>query len=143
MDALLDLHAASTATGQPVRRLRTWCATGRLVCERDGRAWKIPLSQLPRVAVIAAERDHALARGRAAAAIVPVTTTTPDLGAEIARRLGIPLTRVTMSTLALDGREYLMAVWRASGDEPADLEPLVELVEQLGGDVLDGEVTTE
>jgi hypothetical protein len=143
MDALLDLQAASTATGQPVRRLRTWCATGKLACERDGRTWMLPLSQLPRVAGLAADRKESIDRGHAVAAIVPVTSTTPDLAREIARRLGLPSTKVSMSTLALDGGEYLMAVWRVSGDQPVHLGPLVELVDELGGDVLDGEVGTE
>jgi hypothetical protein len=143
MDALLDLQAASTATGQPVRRLRTWCATGRLACERDGKAWMIPLSQLPRVVGLSADRKESIDHGHAVAAIVPVTSTTPDLGGEIARRLGLASTKVTMSTLALDGGEYHMAVWRVSGDQPADLAPLVELVERLGGDVLDGEVSRD
>jgi len=141
MDALLDLQAASTATGQPVRRLRTWCATGRLACERDGKAWMIPLSQLRRVAELAAERSESITQGHAVAAIVPVTSSTPDLGAEIARRLGLSATRVAMSTLALDGGEYHMAVWRVDGEQAPDLAPVVELVEQLGGDLLDGEVS--
>lgn len=140
MDALLDLQAASTATGQPVRRLRGWCATGKLACEREGQAWMLPLGQLLRVAVLASEREQSIADGRPAAVIVPVTASTPDLGVEVARRLGLPASRITLSTLALDGREYLMAVWNVADGQRATLEPLVELVDRLGGDVLDGEV---
>ena len=103
----------------------------------------LPLSQLLRVAVLAAEREQSIADGRAAAAIVPVTSTTPDLDEEIARRLGLRASSVTLSTLALDGREYLMAVWKVSDGQPVNLEPVVAFVERLGGDVLAGEVGAE
>jgi hypothetical protein len=126
-----------------VHRLQRWCATGKLACEREGKEWRLPLSQLLRVATLVAEREQSIMAGRPAAAILPIRGSTADLGDEIARRLGLPASTVVMSSLALDGREYLMAVWRVSDRQPADLEPLIEFVEELGGDVLDGEERPE
>ena len=141
MNQLLSMADAATATGQPVRRLRNWCATGKLSCEVQGGEWLVPLSQLLRVAELAAEREDAIAAGRASGALVPVTRASADLPDEIARRLGLPSASVSTSTLALDGQEYLVAVWRAGAAAGApDLAPVVDLVEELGGELLDGEV---
>jgi hypothetical protein len=137
----LTLAATAAATGQPVRRLRGWCATGKLDCERDGDTWLIGPDQILRIPELVARRARSIAAGRPAAAIVPVTNATPDLAAEIARRLGIAEAEVAVSTLALDGREYLMAVWKTGADDPTNLAPVVSMVENLGGDVLDGEVS--
>lgn len=135
------LTAAAAATGQPLRRLQGWCATGKLDCERDGDTWLIGSDQILRIPEIAARRARSIAAGRPAAAIVPVTNATPDLAAEIARRLGIAEAEVAVSTLALDGRAYLMAVWKIADEDASNLAPVVEMVEDLGGDVLDGEVS--
>ena len=138
MDSLLSLESAAVATAQPVHRLRNWCATGRLEGARQDGEWLIPLSQLLRVAELVAEREKAIADGRPIAAVVPVTSVTPDLQQEIARRLGLPETAVSTSNLALDGRDYLLAMWQAD-DSGHQLQPVIELVEGLGGEVLDGE----
>lgn len=137
----LSLESAAIATGQPIDRLRNWCATGQLECDKRNGEWAIPLSQLLRVAELVAERDRAIADGRPVAALIPVTSVTPDLPEEIARRLGLPVNAVSTSTLALDGRDFLLALWLADGSK-RELEPVVELVEGLGGEVLDGEIQT-
>ena len=137
VDRLLSLDAAAEATGQSVARLRSWCATGRLRCEREGRAWTIPLGEVPRIAVLVADHDRAVAAGAAAALVVPVRAATPDLPAEIARRLGLAPGTVTTSTLALDGSEYLLAVWKTDGTP--GLEAVADLAAELGGELLDGE----
>lgn len=144
MDQFMTLEAAASATGQSVTRLRAWCATGKLRCEKDGGGWAIPILELVRVALLVEEREIGLAAGRAEALVVPVASAPPDLRAEIARRLGLAAGAVTTSTLALDGTEYVLAVWkveRAAG--PQELAPLVELAEELSGQLLDGEVNRE
>jgi len=99
-----------------------------------------PLSQIPRVVELVAEHDQAVADGHAVAILVPVDAATPNLAAEIARRLGLPDGQtVSTSTLALDGSEYLIAVWKADGATPVELAPIAELVAELGGELLDGE----
>lgn len=141
MDRLISLDAAAEATGQSGARLRGWCATGRLRCEREGRAWTIPLNELPRVAVLVDEHDRAVAAGTAAALVVPVSAATPDLPAEIARRLGLEAGSVSTSTLAMDGSEYLLVVWKTEGARR--LEAVAELAAELGGDLLDSETKAD
>lgn len=138
VDRLLSLDAAAQATGQSVARLRGWCATGRLRCEREGRAWIVPLSEVVRIAVLVEEHDRAVAAGAAAALVVPMTAATLDLPAEIARRLGLAVEAVTTSTLALDGSEYVLAVWKTNATP--GLEALSVLAAELGGELLDGQV---
>jgi hypothetical protein len=141
MDQLISLAAAAKATGQLVRRLRNWCATGKLECELQDGEWHIPLAQLLLIAGVAADREQAIAAGRPVAAMIPVTTASPELPGEIARRLNLPDHSVSTSTLALDGQEYVVAVWRAGGDAAPDLAPVLDLVEELGGELLDGEIS--
>lgn len=69
--------------------------------------------------------------------VVPVSAAAPGLAAEIARRLGLPAGAVTTSTLALDGSEYLLAVWRSDGTP--ERGPVADLAAELGGDLLEGE----
>ena len=138
MDRLVSLEAAAEATGQSVARLRGWCATGRLRCEREEGDWRMPLAELLRIGDLAEEHDRAVKAGESAALVVPVSAATPDLPAEIARRLGLAAGTVSTSTLALDGSEYLLAVWKTDGT--VRLGPVAELAAELGGDLLDGEV---
>jgi hypothetical protein len=140
IDQLISLAAAAKATGQPVRRLRNWCATGKLECELEDGEWHIPLTQVLRIAAVAADREDAIAAGRPVAALIPVTTASPGLPREIARRLSLPEDSVSTGTLALDGQEYVVAVSRAGADVSPDLAPVIDLVEQLGGELLDGDV---
>ena len=61
-----------------------------------------------------------------------------------AHRLGLPAAAVATNTLALDGKAYVLAVWHSAGVDGAyELAPLLELAEELGGQLLDGEVTRE
>ena len=138
MDRLVSLEAAAEATGQSVARLRGWCATGRLRCEREEGDWRMPLAELLRIGDLAEEHDRAVKAGESAALVVPVSAATPDLPAEVARRLGLAAGTVSTSTLALDGSEYLLAVWKTDGT--VRLGPVAELAAELGGDLLDGEV---
>jgi hypothetical protein len=140
----ITLEATAAATGQSLERLGTWCATGKLRCEKDGRDWLIPLAEVIRVPVLVEERDAAIAAGRATALVVPLASASPDLGGEVARRLGLTRGAVTTTTLALDGTSYVLAVWTLEHEPgPRELEPLVELAEALGGQVLDGEVNSD
>jgi hypothetical protein len=137
MDRLLSLDAAAQAMGQPIARLRHWCATGRLRCEREGGDWLIPLAELPHITALVEDHERAVEAGKSAVLVVPVSAATADLPAEIARRLGLPVGTVSTSTLALDGSEYLLAVWKTDGT--VALGPVAELAAELGGDLLDGE----
>jgi hypothetical protein len=137
MDRHISLDAAAQVTGEPIARLRGWCATGRLRCEREGGEWQVPLDELPRIAALVEEHDRAVEAGESAVLVVPVSAATTDLSAEIARRLGLPVGTVSTSTLALDGSEYLLAVWKTDGT--VALGPVARLAAELGGELLDGE----
>jgi hypothetical protein len=41
MDNLISLEPAALASGEPVSRLRTWCATGKLICEKQVDQWVV------------------------------------------------------------------------------------------------------
>lgn len=144
MNQDMTLEAAAAATGQSVNRLRAWCATGELRCERDRDGWTIPIAELARVGALVAQRDAMFAAGHAQAMVIPAASAFPELRAEVAHRLGLPAAAVATNTLALDGKAYMLAVWRAEGvDGTYELAPLIELAEELGGQLLDGEVTRE
>lgn len=140
----MTLEAAAAATGQSVNRLRAWCATGELQCEKDGDGWAIPIDQLRRVGALVARREAMFAAGHAQALVIPAASAFPELRAEVAHRLGLPAAAVATNTLALDGKAYVLAVWHSAGVDGAyELAPLLELAEELGGQLLDGEVTRE
>lgn len=142
MDQELTLEAAAAATGQSINRLRAWCATGELACAREGDGWVIPITELARVAALIAQRDATFAAGYAHGLVIPAANAFPELQAEVAHRLGLPVGAVATNTLALDGKAYMLAVWHAEGaDRTFELAPLMELAEELGGQLLDGEVT--
>lgn len=138
MDELLTLDAISAQTGVSVRRLREWCATGRLTCESDGAGWVIPTSALKQVAGLAATQavtvdpDHP-----PVALVVPAEAAPRNLGDEVAHRLGLTPASVAMSTLAIDGQDYVVAVWR-NGHDGMSLPELADLAEEIGGQLLDG-----
>jgi hypothetical protein len=141
MNHHLTLDAAAAATGQSPDRLRTWCATGKLSCEMDGDTWIIPIAEVVRIATLVVEREAAISGGHAEALVVPLANASPGLAAEVAVRLGLTLAAVKTRTLALDGAEYMLAVWKLERPPgPHELQPLVELAEELGGQLLDGEV---
>lgn len=137
MDELLTLDASSAQTGVSLRRLREWCATGRLRCERDGRDWVIPTSQLSNASALAAARMGEGDHDHPVALVVPADVAPRDLADEVAYRLGLEPASVAMSTLAIDGQAYVVAVWK-DGDEDAGLPKLVELAKEVGGELLDG-----
>ena len=142
MNHEITLEAAAAATGQSVNRLRAWCATGELHCERDSDGWTIPTSELARVGALVAQREAAFAEGHAQALVIPAASAFPELRAEVAHRLGLPAAAVATNTLALDGNEYMLAVWHAEGaDARYELATRIELAKELGGQLLDGEVT--
>jgi hypothetical protein len=137
----LPLETVAAATGQSVDWLRAWCATGNLRCEKDGDGWTLPIVELVRVGALVAQRDASFAAGHAQAFVAPIASASPGLRAEVARRLGLPAAAVTTSTLALDGTAYVLALWNVNGaDEAHELASLMELAEELGGQLLDGEV---
>ena len=136
VDEFLSLEDVSARTGVSIRRLRQWCATGLLRCEPAGAAWMIAGSEVDRVRQLAAGQDHRIKAGHPIAIVVPAESAPPNLADEVARRLGLAPTTVAMSSLAIDGQDYLVAVWKDS-DGAGGLPALAELIDEVGGAVLD------
>src|SRR4051812_23714226 len=107
---MLSLDDAAARYGVPVVRLRRWCATGKLRCERDGEGWRISVAEAATVARF--RREYGTDRGHVRALAVPVPEAPPDLAPRVAARLGLAGDAVTVTPLALDGVDYVVAVWR-------------------------------
>jgi hypothetical protein len=138
MDVLLSLEDLSARTGQSVARLRRWCATGSLECERDGEMWSVRESQLGAVGALADERRTIIADDRAVALTVPRSIVPRDLPERVEDAMGLERGEVSTRTLVVDDEEHVVAVWpRGVGirNRPA----LERLADDIGGDLLDGE----
>src|SRR5688572_22478425 len=137
----LSLSAAAARYGVPVVRLRRWCATGKLRCEREGDGWLIPISQATRIEELA--RAYGTTRAPVRALAVPAPAVPPDLANTVATRLGLSVSAVTLTPLALDGVEYVVAVWRGDVQGSGGLPELHELAVELHAELLDGEIRAD
>ena len=135
MDELLRLEDVAQLTGEPIERLRQWCATGELACERVPRNWALRKADLPRVALVAAEHARGVREHRAVALAVPRGHAPNDLVLLVERTLDLPAGEVAIRRLAIDQLEYIVAVWpdRAREHDPA---ALIALARQLDGELL-------
>jgi hypothetical protein len=135
-ETLMALSDVAERTGQPIRRLRQWCATGSLRCERDGRGWLLPATELPRVVANVAARALLASNRKARALVVPnVAVGSVDLKHEVAHRLQRPERTVSVSTLMIDGQEYVIATW-PDADGGMATAAVADLAEELGGELL-------
>jgi hypothetical protein len=137
---LVTIAAAAARTGQPERRVREWCATGMLECEHDGGLWLVPEGEMAHLADLAEAREHIATRKTPVGLALPLPIDATDVRAEVARRLGVAQDEVALSRLAIDGREYVVAVWPRA-DFRRELPSLAELADELGGELLDGMAT--
>jgi hypothetical protein len=71
------------------------------------------------------------------ALVVPADAAPRNLADEVAHRLVMEAASVAMSTLAIDGQDYVVAVWK-DGTHNGGLPKLVELAKEVGGELLDG-----
>jgi hypothetical protein len=135
----LSLQRAAARYEVPLIRLRRWCATGKLRCERAGDDWVIPVSEVGRIEELAQQYETGSAPVRGLAVRVPAVP--PDLATTVAARLGLRRSAVTLTPLALDGVEYVVAVWRGDIDRDGGLPALQELAVELDAELLDGEIS--
>jgi hypothetical protein len=136
VETLLALGDVADWTGQPIRRLRQWCATGSLRCERDGRGWLLPAMELPCVAANVGARALLASNRKARAIVVPnLAIGSVDLRHEVARRLQRPEQTVSVSTLMIDGQEYEIATW-PNADGGTATAAVADLAEELSGELL-------
>jgi hypothetical protein len=137
----LSLADAAARYGVPLVRLRRWCATGKLRCERDGDDWLVPVAEAARIAELSTQYRAGTAPVRALA--VPATLVPSDLATTVADRLGLTATAVSLTPLALDGVDYVVAVWRGDILRDGGLPALQELAVELDAELLDGEIRSE
>jgi hypothetical protein len=137
---LMSLRVAAERSGQSVIRLGRWCATGKVRCERNADGWLIPVSELATIARVAGERASAVEESRVMALAVPLPAAPSDLASLVAQRLGLTSGKVSVTPLAIDGVEYVVAVWPGAVSGTGGLPALAELAEDLGAELLDGEV---
>ena len=142
-EGTITLRTAAEQSGQSVIRLGRWCATGKLRCERDATGWLIPVSEIPRIAAVARDHANAVEDHRVTAIAVPLPEAPGDLADQVASRLGLSTGNVSLTPLALDGVEYVVAVWRGSINGSGGLPELRELAVELRAELLDGEVRTD
>ena len=136
VDALLPIDDAARRTGEPVRRLRQWCATGRIRCERDGRGWLIPEPQVARILAIAAARTVAGSGNSVRALVVPQSSLRDSsLRKQVAAELQIAAETISTRTMTIDGQSYIVATWPSAIDVRGS--DLAELADQLDGELLD------
>lgn len=135
MEELLRLEDVAQLTGEPVERLRQWCATGELACERVPRSWALRKQDLPRVAVVAAEKERGVREHRAVALAVPRGHVPIDLVTLVERTLDLPPGEVTIRGLAIDQLDYVVAVWPAKA-RLRDPTALVDLAQRLDAELL-------
>lgn len=135
-ELVLALEDAAQLTGQPVRRLRQWCATGRIRCERDGRGWLVPEVEIGHVRSSAAARIIQGSDSTARALVVPqFVVESANLRGQVARELRIPSEAVSMGQLTIDDQPYVIVTWPSVDD--ARGSALADLAERLGGELLD------
>lgn len=136
----LSLEEVSARTGQPVERLREWCATGRLPCDRDASGWRLPEDDLPRVHALALVGPR-LSAGRPSDLAGLVAMAFHDQAAatsafeEIRRSTGTRGDDLAIAPVAIDGMELVMVAGRFPRRH---LEAIGEIVERRGGRIVDG-----
>jgi hypothetical protein len=142
-EEMISLRVAAERSGHSVVRLGRWCATGKIRCERDGDGWLIPVGELETIAEVARDHATAIAEKRVRAMAVPVPAVPRDLSEQVASRLGLSIGDVSLTRLALDGAEYVVAVWPGDVAGTGGLPALEELAAELDAELLDGEVDGE
>lgn len=74
---------------------------------------------------------------------VPAPAVPRDLAQQVASRLGLSAGAVSITRLALDGAEYVVAVWPGDAVGDGGLPAVQGLALDLGAELLDGEVVRE
>jgi hypothetical protein len=140
MRRTLPLEAVARETGQPMERLRQWCATGLLACDRVNGDWALPEGELPVAHSLAAVgprlatavpvdgdrllaiafRDHAAAR-RALD--------------EIRARTGVQPSNIELAPLSIDGMPRVLIAGRVPAEHA---ERIADIVVEAGGQIVDG-----
>jgi hypothetical protein len=133
---LLTLEAAAVRSGEPVGRIRQWCITGALHCDRVGGSWTLSETELERVPALAASPQRPPPDRHVVALALPGPADPKSLAKEIAQRLSVRSEAVMVRTLAFEQRDWVIAAWPERHD-PAGFERLAELADELGGELIE------
>ena len=134
MTELTTIEDVATAAGVPTARLRRWCATGQLRCDRDERGWLVPQSEIARVDALVASRGHGGNGHHPVALAMPVDRDFGDGLVELTRRAEVT-PEVAGVPLSVDGMDYAIVSWPSIGDD-GRADAVAELAWALDAEIL-------
>jgi len=129
----LSLEAVALRTSQPIRRLREWCATGRLACQRFGSEWSIERSDIARVFDLATDHARRARTIRHGVLAVPANNGTDDLQLAVSQGTGVLRANIAVDRMVIDGEDLEVATWEHPAGSTTDL---LALADDLGGELL-------
>ena len=138
-----SLEDVARLTRQPVERLREWCATGLLACDRVDGAWALAEDELPSAYALSAVGPR-LASGRlpdGTSLIVIAFRDHRDARhalEEIRTRTGVHPSDVELAPLSIDGMPRVLVAGRVP---TPDTERIAAIVVECGGQLVDGAET--
>jgi hypothetical protein len=103
----------------------------------------VPIEEIAAIRTVAREHGTAASEDRVTALAVRAPAAPRDLADQVASRLGLARGAVSLTPLALDGEEYVVAVWRGHAAGSGGLPALRDLAVELDGELLDGEVAED
>jgi hypothetical protein len=136
----LPLEAVADETGQALERLRQWCATGLLACDRVDGDWALPESELPVAHSLAAVGPRLATAapsdgGRLLAVAFRNHAAARRALDEIRARTGIRPSDIELAPLSIDGMPRVLVAGRVPADRADRIEAIVVAA---GGQIVDG-----
>jgi hypothetical protein len=136
----LPLDEVAERIGQPVERLREWCATGLLACDRVAGTWALPESELPAAHRLGAVGPRLATSAAAQESRLIVVAFDDHASARraldaIRRETGVQPTDVELAPLSIDGMVRILVAGRVPATESARIEAIVVACD---GRVIDG-----
>jgi hypothetical protein len=144
MHRTIALDEVAELTDQPLDRLREWCATGLLPCDRVDGEWALPEAELPTAHSLAAVGPRlagtALPDGARLLAVAFAGTSEARAALdEIRARTGARPSDVELAPMTIDGMPRVLVAGRI----PAAHETRIRsIVTAFGGRLIDGSQET-
>jgi hypothetical protein len=133
---LMTLPAVAEETHQAEDQLGRWCATGKLRCDRDGRSWLIPRTELSQVKRLGLSRGRSGTSRAVVGLAVPGSPGRAQLGDEVAAVLSVDSEEVDVRDLSIDGQSFVVVAWSSEPNREATAR-LEELASERGGELLE------
>jgi hypothetical protein len=140
MHRTLPLEDVARRTGQPVERLREWCATGLLACDRVDGEWALPEAELPAAHALGAVGPRLATSPLPDGARLLVVAFRAHTDArvaldEIRTRTGVHPSDIELAPLSIDGMQRVLVAGRIPARHAATIEAIVV---EAGGQLVDG-----